>query len=304
MKTFGRFLLDRNLIFTVALVLGLGAPWAALYLRPMMLPLLALIIVISSLSIGPEAFRSPKSVLGNALAGIGVNYLLMTGVILAAGLYLVSDPELRTGFILVAAIPPAVAVIPFGEMLGGNRELSLFGVVGGFVAAFPLLPLITLVFIGSDILQTGRLVLILAELIVVPFIVSRLLRALRLDIPAGPYKGLVTNLCFGIVFYIMVAANHEDIVSHPSGLVWPAAIGFLVMAVSGGIASAVSRLFSADRATRISLVLLATLKNNAVSAGLALLLFSERTALPSVIMTILMIPYIILFDLFFGLQRK
>jgi bile acid:Na+ symporter, BASS family len=304
MRTFGRFILDRNFVFVGALVLGLAAPGAAAYLQPLLFPALALVIMISALAIGPEAFRSAKSVLANGFIGIGVNYVLMTGVILAAGWFLISDAQLRTGFILVAAIPPAVAVIPFAEMLGGDRTLSLFGVVGGFAAAFLLLPLITLVFIGSDILEPGRLVLILTGLIIVPFLVSRLLRAVRLDTALAPYKGRVTNLCFGIVFYIMVAANHDSIVRHTSILVPPIAVGLLVMVLSGGIVSAVCRLFSVNRQTRISLVLLATLKNYAVSAGLGLLLFSERTALPSVIMTIIMIPYIIIFDLVDGPRKK
>jgi len=304
MKTLGRFLLDRNVIFTAALVLALVAPGAEPYLRPLLLPVLALVIMISLLSIGPEAFRSPKTVLGNAAAGIGVSYLLLTGVILAAARLLIADPELRTGFILAAATPPAVAVVPFAEMLGGSRTLSLFGMVGGLLAAFLLLPLITLVFIGSDIVEPGKLVVILLVLIVVPFLVSRLFRAVRLDTAAEPYKGPVTNVCFGIAFFIMVAANHDTIIHQTSVLVLPIVVGILIMAVSGGIVTAACRLLSVDRRTHISLVLLATLKNYAVSAGLGILLFSERTALPSVMMTIIMIPYIILFDMLNGPRRK
>jgi bile acid:Na+ symporter, BASS family len=304
MKTFGRFLVDRNVIFAAALVLALLVPGAAPYLRPFLLPVLGLVIMISLLPIGPEAFKSPKTVLVNAAAGIGVNYLILTGVILAGARLLISDPELRTGFILAAATPPAVAVVPFAEMLGGSRTLSLFGMVGGFVAAFLLLPLVTLVFIGSDVVEPGRLVVILLVLIVVPFLVSRLFRAVRLDTAAEPYKGSVTNVCFGIAFFIMVAANHDTIIHQTSVLVLPIVVGILIMAVSGGVVTAVSMLLSVDRRTRVSLVLLATLKNYAISAGLGLLLFSERTALPSVIMTIIMIPYIILFDLIYGPPRK
>ncbi len=304
MKTLGRFLVDRNVIFTAALVLALALPGAEPYLRPLLLPVLALVIMISLLSIGPEAFRSPKAVLGDTVIGIGVSYLLLTGVILAAARLFITDPELRTGFILAAATPPAVAVVPFAEMLGGSRTLSLFGMVGGLLAAFLLLPLITFVFIGSDIVDPGRLVVILLVLIVVPFLVSRLLRAVGLGTAAEPYKGPVTNVCFGIAFFIMVAANHTTIIHETSVLVPPTVVWILIMAVSGGVALAVSMLLSVNRRTRVSLVLLATLKNYAISAGLGLLLFSERTALPSVVMTIMMIPYIILFDLIYGPRRK
>jgi BASS family bile acid:Na+ symporter len=298
MKAFGRFIFDRNIAFIGAFFLGILLPGGAPFLVPLLFPVLGLVILLSMLPIGPEAFRSPGTIVNHAFVGIGVNYLVMTGVILVAGRFLVSDEGLRTGFVLMAAIPPAVAVIPFTELLGGNRTLSLFGTVGGFVSAFALLPLITLVFIGSDVLDPGRLALILTVLIVVPFAVSRLARALRLDAAVGPYRGPVTNLCFGTVFYIMVSANHDIIVHHTAVLVPLIGVGLLIMAVSGAITLTGARLFSADRRTRISLLLLATLKNYAVSAGLGLVLFSDRAALPSVVMTMIMIPYILFLDLF------
>jgi BASS family bile acid:Na+ symporter len=304
MKTFGHFILDRNLIFAGALLLGLFFPGGTPYLLPLLFPTLALVILISTLSIGPELFKSPKGVLVYALIGIGVNYLLMTGVILATGELLISDPALRTGFILMAAIPPAVAVIPFTEILGGNRTLSLFGTIGGFLAAFLLLPLISLIFIGSDVLEPKKLILILTELIVIPIVISRLLRAIRLERVIEPYRGPITNLCFGIAFYVMVAANHESIVHQTAILVLPILVGILITVVSGGIVLSAARLLSASRQTGISLVLLATLKNYAVSAGLGLVLFSERAALPSVVMTVIMVPYIILLDLFYGHGKK
>ncbi|MBN2224011.1 MAG: bile acid:sodium symporter [Deltaproteobacteria bacterium] len=304
MKNFGRFILDRNFIFLGALLLGLLFPGGAPFLLPLLFPALALVIMISMLSIGPEVFRSPKVVFKHALIGIGVNYLVMTGVILAAGRLLISDPALRTGFILMAAIPPAVAVIPFTEMLGGNRTASLFGTVGGFFSAFLLLPLITLIFIGTDIVEPSRLFLILTGLIIVPFVFSRLLRGLHLDAAVEPYKGPVTNLCFGTVFYIMVAANHHIIVHQTSVLVLLIAVGLLIMAVSAAIVLTAARLLSADPRTRISLLLLATLKNYAVSAGLGLVLFSDRAALPSVIMTVIMVPYILLLGFFIGRRKR
>lgn len=304
MKIFGRIVFDRNLIFAGALALGLAAPGAAGPMLVLLFPVLGLVILISSLSIGPEAFRRPTSALGGALAGVAANYLLMTAVIIAVARLMISDVELRTGFILVAAIPPAVAVIPFAEMLGGNRTLSLFGTVGGLVSAFALMPLVSFTFIGSERLDPGRLLLILTGLIIVPFAVSRLIRAVGLSDAVGPYKGPATNICFGIAFYIMVAANQDSIVRHTGALVLPIAVGILITVVSGGIVLAVCRLFSIDRQTVISLVLLATLKNYAISAGFALALFSERTALPSVIMTIIMIPYIIILDFLYGPRKK
>jgi BASS family bile acid:Na+ symporter len=51
-----------------------------------------------------------------------------------------------------------------------------------------------------------------------------------------------------------------------------------------------------DRATLTSLVLLGTLKNYGIAGGLALALFSKKTAIPATVSSVFMIVYIIWLD--------
>jgi BASS family bile acid:Na+ symporter len=299
-----RIIFDRNLIFTAAFVLGLLAPGGFRYTLPLLLPILGLVITVSTLSIGTEIFRSPRVLIGGSLAGIGVNYVLMSGIILIAGALLVSDPQLRIGFILVAAVPSAIAVVPFSEILGGDTALSLFGMIGSYVSAFVLLPLVTILFIGSDLLDPKKLAFVVAGLIVVPLIVSRIARLARLDAPVGPHRGAITNVSLGIAFYTMVSANHDLILHQTSVLLTAIGVGAAASVLSGGIACAVVSLLSCGNRARISLLLLATLKNYALSAGIGIFLFSERAALPSVVMTMIMIPYILILDIVVSKSRK
>ncbi len=299
-----RIVFDRNLVFTLSFVLGLLVPGGLRYTMPLLLPSLGLVIVISTLSIGTELLRSPKSFLTGSFVGVGANYLLLSSVILVGGALLVSDPQLRIGFILVAAVPCAVAVVPFSDILRGDTVLSLFGMIGSYLSAFLLLPLITILFIGSDLLDPKKLMFILAEMIVIPLLISRLARLVHLDAALDPYKGPITNISLGFAFYVMVAANRDLILHQTSLLLSVTLAGLIVSAVSGGLILAVAALFSVRRAVRVSLLLMATLKNYAFSAGIGLILFSERTALPSVVMTIIMIPYILVFDLLAGKHKK
>ncbi len=293
-----RFIFDRNLIFTLSFFLGLLLPEGLPYTLWLLLPSLALVIAVSTLSVGSDIFRSPRVFINNSLVGVAVNYLLMSGVTILAGYLLVSDPQLRAGFVLVAAVPAASAVVPFADVLGGDRTLALLGMIGGLLFAFVMLPLITVLFVGSNLLDPKKLLLILVELSIVPLLVSRLFRAVRLDTPMEPYRGPITNLSLGVAFYIMVAVNHDIIVHQTPVLVRVVIVGLIISVVSGGIVLAAARILSVDRRTQISLLLLATLKNYAISAGLGLILFSSRAALPSVVMTIIMIPYIVVLDLF------
>jgi BASS family bile acid:Na+ symporter len=299
-----RVIFDRNFIFTLSFVLGLLVPGGLRYTMPLLLPSLGLVIVVSTLSIGTEIFRSPRVFLTGSFAGVGVNYLLMSGVILAVGALLISDPQLRIGFILVAAVPCAVAVVPFSDILDGDTVLSLFGMIGSYLSAFLLLPLITMLFIGSDLLDPKKLALILAELIMIPLLISRIARAVRLDAAIDPYKGPITNVLLGVAFYVMVAANRDVILHQTSVLLLVTIVGVTISAISGGLVWGASLLLSFRRDTRVSLLLMATLKNYALSAGIGLILFSERTALPSVVMTIIMIPYILALDLLTARHKK
>lgn len=52
-------------------------------------------------------------------------------------------------------------------------------------------------------------------------------------------------------------------------------------------------LFRIDPKTLTSLVLLGTLKNYGLAGGLALVLFSKRTAIPATVLVIFMIVYIV-----------
>jgi BASS family bile acid:Na+ symporter len=56
---------------------------------------------------------------------------------------------------------------------------------------------------------------------------------------------------------------------------------------------AIGRLLGVGREKMISLMLLGTHKNTGLAAGLALTLFSDKTALPATVSTIFMIVYLI-----------
>ncbi|MFQ6078547.1 MAG: hypothetical protein ACE5NJ_05355, partial [Thermodesulfobacteriota bacterium] len=84
-------LCDRNVILCAALGLGLfwgeGAPWT----EKVALPALALVMTLSTMGVSGSAFRSPRSLLGPALSGIAMNYVLLAGFILGLNFLLIRD---------------------------------------------------------------------------------------------------------------------------------------------------------------------------------------------------------------------
>jgi BASS family bile acid:Na+ symporter len=288
-----RLLRNRNVILCAALGLGLlwgeGAPWT----EKVALPALALVMTLSTTGISGGAFRSPRSVLVPSLGGIAMNYVLLAGFILGLNFLLIRDEALRSGFIILAAVPPAVAVIPFTGFLNGNSTFSLIGSIGCYVGALIIMPLIALGFLGSSFVEPLKLLIIMVELIIVPLILSRILIWTGMAVRIEPVKGAITNWSFFLVSYTIVGLNRAVFLDQPLSLFPVALIALASTFFLGWVIEKLGGLLRIDPKTLTSLVLLGTLKNYGLAGGLALAFFSERTAIPATVSVIFMIVYIV-----------
>jgi len=203
---------------------------------------------------------------------------------------------LWTGFVLLAAAPPAVAVIPFSILLRGNGVLSLIGTVGAYLGALAIIPLISLKLLGSATFDPYKLVMILLELIVLPFGVSRLLIRKGLNKRIEPFRGAITNWSFFVVLYTMIALNHGAILNQTKTLLTVALICLIITFILGLLIDWICSLIHIPIDTRTSLVLLGTLKNQAMAGGLALTLFTQEASLPAAVSSVIMIFYVIWLD--------
>jgi BASS family bile acid:Na+ symporter len=107
------------------------------------------------------------------MIGIIMNYLILGNVIIGLGALMIHNEALWTGFVLLAAAPPAVAVIPFSTFLRGNTALSLIGTVGAYLGALVIMPLISVTLLSATAFDPFKLILIILELIVLPLAFSR-----------------------------------------------------------------------------------------------------------------------------------
>jgi len=287
---------NRNAIFLLALGLGLLLPQAVPVTRHLILPALALAMALSSMDIENAVFRQPRSFLYPAVMGIVMSYIILGNIIIGMATLMISDEMIWTGFVLLAAVPPAVAVIPFSGFLKGNGVLSLFGTVGAYLGGLAIMPLIAFTLLRSQSFDPFKLVMITLELIVLPLAVSRLLLRNGWKERIAPYGGTVTNWCFFIVLYALVGLNRDIILGWTTTLLPVASIAFISMFILGFLIDWISGLFHIPRETRTSLVLLGTLKNQGLAGGLALTLFSPEAALPAAVTTMIMIVYIIWLD--------
>jgi BASS family bile acid:Na+ symporter len=283
---------NRNFILVLAAIFGLLLPQPSRWTEHLTLPALAVVMTISTMGVSGRVFRSPRSLVVPALVGILMSYVVLTGFILGMSAIIIHEEDIWKGFILLAVVPPAVAIISFTEYLKGDSAYSLIGTMGAYLGALIIMPLIAMKFLGLRSFDLQRLPMITLLLIIIPLLISRILLWSRIVAPLEPARGAITNWSFFVVFYTIVGLNQEIFVEQPLRLAPVAAVAIASTFFLGLVIDAVGRLFRIDPKITTSLVLLGTIKNYGLAAGLALALFGKQTALPATVSTIFMFVYI------------
>ena len=276
----------------LALVLGVFLGHGAVWTRPFVLPVLALVMTLSTMAVSSQIFRSPRSLLVPALVGNLMSYLVLTGMLLGIAGLLIEDTSLWKGFVILAAVPPAIAVIPFSEFLKGNHSYALIGTMGAYLGGLTLMPLIALLFIGTSFIDPLKILVVMIELIVIPLVLSRILLWTRADRWIGGIKGTLTNWSFFVVTYTIVGLNRDLILNDPLSLLPVAVIAVASTFLLGYLVELAGKVLKIDPKITITLVLLGTLKNYGLAGGVALMIFDKQTAVPATVSTIFMIVYI------------
>ena len=288
---------DRNFILSLALVLGLLLGQGSQWTERLVLPALAFVMMLSTTSVTGSLFRSPRTLLAPILAGVAMNYVVLGGLIILLSGLLIPEGPLRTGFVVLAAVPPAVGVIPFTGFLDGDVEFSLIGCLACYLGAFIATPLILFTLLGLSAGFQARLFTTLVELIIIPLALSRILVHIGVASRIAPVKGTLLNWSFFLVVYTVVGLNREVFLSLPSSLIPAAAVTAATTLALGHVIERAGRFLRVDPKKVTSMVLLGTSKNAGFAAGLALILFDRQTAIPSTIQTIFMLTNVIILDL-------
>jgi len=291
-----KLLNNRNFIFLLAIVAGLLFPQPSQWTKTVMMPALAIVMALATINVPNDYFLNPRAILRPSLAGILMTYLVLGGFILLLSAFLIDDHYLWIGFVLIAAVPPAVAVIPFTAILNGNVSYTLSGTVASYIAALLVMPLMLWVFIGTAFSNPSKLAGIIFMLIILPLFVSRIILYFQWQNRLASVRGPLTDWGFFVVLYSMIGVNRDLIFSKPLDLIPVAATAFCTTFVLGAVIRKSCEICKMERSSIISLVLQGTLKNQGIAGGLALSLFAKETALPSAVYSVFMILYIMWLD--------
>jgi len=250
------------------------------------MPALALVMTLSATNITSRDFTTLKDMPRAILLSLLLNYVVMGGIILLMARWLIDDSELWAGFVVLATVPPAVAVVPFSYMLGGDTLFSLMGMTGAYLAALVLMPAAIALFLGVEFFDPVGLLLILGQLIVIPIVVSRILLFTGLAQRIKRWRGTIVNWSFFIVLFTIIGLNRQAFFGEFDVLLRMVIIAIVISFILGYIIELVTKALHFKRETSISLILMGTLKNYGLASGILLALFSERAAIPASICTV------------------
>ena len=285
---------DRNFLFIAAIVLGILTGSAAHRTEPWTLPALVVAMTASMTQVESSAFRSLGKLLRATAISVLLNYVILGAAILIPARLLLPERELWIGFVIAAAAPPGVGVIPFTHITGGDVGFSLLGIVGTYVASLVITPAMAFLLIGENVLDPRRLAVILLQLIVVPLVASRLLLLVGpLKAPIERWRGKIVNWAFTIVVFTIIGLNREVFFSEPRvvllilliTLTWSFGLGFAI--------DEILKRLGVERARRMSYLLMGTVKNGGFAAATALALFGERAAVPNGVGAAIAVPYLL-----------
>lgn len=256
---------------------------------------LGLIMIISTTGFSLKTWIPIQKAISTVIYATFLNYIVFSLSLIGIAYLLMPSYELWVGFVIIAAAPPGIAIIPFSAMLKGDINNSISGVFGAHLTAMIIAPLILIIFLGQSIIVPIKILLILVELIIIPLIISRFLRHPKTLPFFDKYRGKLTNWGFFFVIMPIIGLNKKMFFSEWTQILLVALIFIICMFLLGFLYQKLMQILKMKKELIVSSTLMLTIKSSAFSAVTAYKFLGVKAALPSAVLSVFVIIYIVLF---------
>jgi len=293
-KNFLKILLNRNVILISAVVLGLTIGENAMHLKPYTTYILIVTMLFSMTGLSTSSLFPLRKVVKPMMTATFLNYFIFGFVIILLAWILMPDDQLFYGFVVIAAAPPGVAIVPFAGILKGDIEYSIIGVFGAFLAAIVITPIVIGLFSGfEDTVNPVELIFLMVKLIIVPLVLSRLLLLKTLLPTVKKIRGKMVDVGFALIIFTAVGMNRQVFFQDYDVLFL---ISLVLLAGTFGIGSLYEYLLKRTKQNSeitTSQILLLTIKSSGFSVVTAITLFGEKAAIPSAVLAVIVLLYLL-----------
>lgn len=289
--------LNRNFILVLAVFAGLMLGDYANSIKQFNVIILAVTMTFSMTGLDLLLLNSFKKVLGPMLIGIFFNYFIFGAVLLTLARILMPTNELFYGFVVIVAAPPGVAIIPFSYMLKGKVDYAIVAVTGGFLASVFLAPIIVEVFARSKGIESVTLFITMLQMVVAPLIVAQILRLKPILPFIQKIRGRVVDWGFALLIFVAVGVNRQVFFTNPAILFLVSLVIVLTIFGLGTLHEIIAKLLGVDNSIRVTQSMLIAIKSSGFSVFTALALFGQEAAIPSAVLAVIVLFYLIYLSL-------
>ncbi|WP_372751914.1 hypothetical protein [Labilibaculum sp.] len=289
-----KIILNRNFILVLAVVLGLLIPNGAHWLKDYTFYILALVMTFSTTGISTKAMFPLKEMIVPMLMASFLNYIVFGAVIISLSYWLMPTPELFLGFVVIAATPAGVAVIPFTHILGGDLKYAIVGVLGAFISSVFFAPLVIGLFTDSDGgINSMHLFIMMVKLVLLPLLISRLLLWKPILPVVVRVRGRIVDWGFALLIFTAVGLNRHVFFSNFDVLFWVSLVLFVSIFVLGWLYELFCWKLAISAPVAVAQNLLLTIKSSGFAVVTALSLFGTEAAIPSAVMAVFVLMYLL-----------
>ncbi len=290
---------DSKVVFFVFMALGFLFPGAAEPLKVLLVPLLIIMMTLSVKDIHLAHLK--KDDLGRAAKLVLINFFVLSPVYLLLSFLLVRNHDYRSGFILLAAVPPAAGIIPLGYIYHGDIRDSLIGEIVCYLFALVFSPILVYLFLGQSVNITF-FIKILLLIIFLPVVIAHFMHGLRWKIFGK--KNIMINMIYGISIYIFIGLNRETFLKDPLGMIPVTIVVLLATFGLGAVIYAILVRKKVKKKYDVMYVLFGTFKNGNSAATLGILFIGPAAAIPVAIRGLLTPFYFAFLEKLFHMHKE
>lgn len=241
---------------------------------------------------------SPRAEFRRFVYAFGMSYGVLSGLLLLFA-FLSPDPAIHDGWVLMAAVPPAIAVVPITTYLKGDTRHAVISLAVLYVMGLGLVPVITLAFTHQTV-PLGDLIAQTVLLIGLPMLASRPLRRWR---RISEFRTNAVSISFFFLVVAVAGSTRGPLLAR-SDLLLPLGVFSIARTFGIGVlAFALGLKFRLPRADRVALTAFGSFKNLGLTVVLAFAVFGPVATLPAIVSLALEIVWLAALPLLFRMDK-
>lgn len=283
-KVLFKILSSFSFVVFSAIILGLVTGGYPAYTNEIAMVALIVAMIFSLSSISLKGISKGES-LRHGIYSIALNFGLLSAIIIMIS-FLFKE-ELKLGFVIMASVPTAIAVIPITKILGGKMDHAFVSISLIYLSSLIFTPVFVLVFLGKNV-DISRLIYDIILLIVVPLILSRFIR--RVKIPDNASRS-IANLCFFLLIFGIMGKNRSFLFCELGNILLLSIVLFFRTFVIGSLVFEIGRRMRISKDKLVLLSLFSSFKNEGIAILLCLSLLPKEISYIATIPCVLAIIF-------------